>query len=174
VDHPLALILRTGRGHSWPKQISKKLTGCCGYTPKTVTCWRSAGKIRFSLTKSYPLDCVQRLKYFQQWQVTFNGWCLNNGLQGSLHYLDDFFIVSPSQTSAEFDKQVLVSLWERLGVPMEMSKLDGPSQTIKFLGIDFSWKECLFGCIWLALTSGIAICHRGVWVGVQLCKSWRV
>ena len=66
-----------------------------------------------------------------QWMI------FNNCLQGSLYYLDDFIIVSPNKTSAEFNKQALVSLWEWLGVSMEMSKLEAPSQSIKFLGIDF-------------------------------------
>jgi len=51
----------------------------------------------------------------------------NNGLQKTLHYFDDFVVVSPCQTSAEHDKQTLVSLWEQLGVSLETSKLEGPS-----------------------------------------------
>ena len=54
-----------------------------------------------------------------------------------LHYLDDFIMVASNQASAVAQKQMLVSMWERLGVPMEVSKLEGPSQSIKFLGIEF-------------------------------------
>jgi len=62
----------------------------------------------------------------------------NNDLQKTLHYLDDFVVISPSQSSAEHDKQTLISLWEQLGVPLETSKLEGPSQSLTFLGIVFA------------------------------------
>ena len=54
----------------------------------------------------------------------------------TLHYLDDFILVASDQASAEAQKQSLVSLWARLGVPMEHSKLEGPSQSLQFLGIE--------------------------------------
>jgi len=53
-----------------------------------------------------------------------------------LHYLDDFIRVASSKTLAASQKQSLISTWEKLGVPMEVSKLEGPAQCIKFLGIE--------------------------------------
>ena len=39
-------------------------------------------------------------------------------------------------SEAVSQKNTLTTAWEKLGVPMEVSKLEGASQTLKFLGID--------------------------------------
>ena len=57
-------------------------------------------------------------------------------LQTILHYLDDFILVADSKQQAEEQKQILVSTCERLGIPLELSKLEGPSIGHTFLGIE--------------------------------------
>jgi len=54
-------------------------------------------------------------------------------------------MVASSQASVVVSqKQILVSLWERLGVSMGVSKLEGPFQSRKFFGIEcFSPEEKL-------------------------------
>ena len=37
---------------------------------------------------------------------------------------------------ADTQKQILISTWETLGVPLEPSKLEGPTTCLTFLGID--------------------------------------
>ena len=61
---------------------------------------------------------------------------INNGISRLLHYLDDFILVADSKQQAEDQKQILVSTCERLGVPLELSKLEGPSTCLTFLGIE--------------------------------------
>jgi len=51
--------------------------------------------------------------------------CTTGVLQRTLHYLDDFIVVSQDQASAGADKQALISLWDCLGVPMEISSWRG-------------------------------------------------
>ena len=52
-----------------------------------------------------------------------------------LHYLDDFILVTKDHSEAIIQKNIVITTWDKLGVPMEPSKLEGPSQTLKFLGI---------------------------------------
>jgi len=46
-----------------------------------------------------------------------------------LHYLDDFILVADS-------RQKTISTRARLGVPLELSKLEGSSTCLTFLGIE--------------------------------------
>jgi len=48
-------------------------------------------------------------------------------VQLGLHYLDDFILMVSGQQAAEFQKNTLVTVFSRLGVPLEESKLEGPS-----------------------------------------------
>jgi len=58
------------------------------------------------------------------------------GIAHSLHYLDDFILVSTSAASAEHQKHLLVSQFDSLGIPIEPTKLEGPTQCFTFLGIE--------------------------------------
>ena len=66
-----------------------------------------------------------------QWILKHEGKVVN-----SLHYLDDFIFVAPSSSSAESQKQAMLSLFDSLGVPIEPTKLEGPSSSLQFLGIE--------------------------------------
>jgi len=59
----------------------------------------------------------------------------SQGIHMSLHHLDDLISVAKDDSEALSQKNTLTAVWEKLGVPMEVSKL-GPSQMLKFLGID--------------------------------------
>ena len=57
----------------------------------------------------------------------------------SLHYLDDFILVAKDYSEALSQKNILTTVWEKLGLPMEVSKLEGPTQKLKFLGMPPSY-----------------------------------
>ena len=61
---------------------------------------------------------------------------MDRGITRLLHYLDDFVFVAESKEAAEKKKQLLVSIWEELGIPLEPSKLEGPATCLSFLGIE--------------------------------------
>ena len=56
--------------------------------------------------------------------------------KATIHYLDDFILVTKSLSKAEEQKQLLVSTCSMLGVPLEPSKLVGPVTCLTFLGIE--------------------------------------
>ena len=61
-------------------------------------------------------------------------WILSTkGITHSLHYLDDFIMVTDSIGKAHFQKD---TFFDSLGVPLEYSKLEGPSTCLVFLGIE--------------------------------------
>uniref|UniRef100_A0A1X7TSH8 Reverse transcriptase domain-containing protein n=1 Tax=Amphimedon queenslandica TaxID=400682 RepID=A0A1X7TSH8_AMPQE len=53
-----------------------------------------------------------------------------------LHYLDDFIMVEGDLVAAKEAKRLLSSTFEKLGLPLEPSKLEGPSTCLTFLGIE--------------------------------------
>ena len=61
---------------------------------------------------------------------------MNKGVRNLLHYLDDFTFVSESLEEASTNKQILVDTFNHLGVPLELSKLEGPVMCLTFLGIE--------------------------------------
>ena len=64
-------------------------------------------------------------------------WILSvKGVTHSLHYLDDYIIVSNFIDKAVVQRDILTSTFESLGVTLEYSKLEGPSSCLTFMGIE--------------------------------------
>ena len=61
---------------------------------------------------------------------------VNKGMRNLLHYLNDFIFVSELLEEAYTNKQILVDTFNNLGVPLELSKLEGPATCLTFLGIE--------------------------------------
>ena len=66
-------------------------------------------------------------------------WILSTkGIAHSLHfhYLDDYVMVTDSlEFKALIQENILISTFESLGVPLEYSKLEGPSSCMTFWGL---------------------------------------
>ena len=58
------------------------------------------------------------------------------GIEKGLHYLDDFIVVAGNQYKPEQQKDTLLRTFDKLKVPIEQSKLEGPSTCRSFLGIE--------------------------------------
>ena len=59
------------------------------------------------------------------------------GVEGVIHYLDDFLIVGPPQsTKCKHDVDKLLEIFEDIGLPVAPKKLEGPSTSLTFLGIE--------------------------------------
>ena len=58
------------------------------------------------------------------------------GISFVIHYLDDFLTVGPpSSDTCQRNLDILMQLCDDLGVPLALEKVEGPSTTISFLGI---------------------------------------
>ena len=65
-------------------------------------------------------------------------WVLKNNynIQDLMHYLDDYFIVAPANSTVCADNvQTIVRLASQVGIPLAPDKLDGPTMHLVFLGI---------------------------------------
>lgn len=51
------------------------------------------------------------------------------------YYLDDFLLISPTQATCQQAKQVIITLFTSLGIPLSWNKIEGPSTMLTFLGI---------------------------------------
>ena len=69
---------------------------------------------------------------------------IQQGIKHILHYLDDFILVASSQDQAHSDRSTLISTFHQLGVPLEPSKLEGPSVCLSFLGIEVDTEALIF------------------------------
>ena len=54
-----------------------------------------------------------------------------------VHYVDDFMLMNSRLAPAKFQLERVVKLFDELGVPISMKKLEGPSTSMLFLGILF-------------------------------------
>ena len=59
------------------------------------------------------------------------------GVSQVLHYLDDFLIIAPADSQrGEQDLHTMLSLFNRLQVPVASEKIEGPTTCLTFLGIE--------------------------------------
>ena len=64
------------------------------------------------------------------------------GVQWVLHYLDNFLLVGvPGSGQCKEDHRRLLSVFERLRVPIASEKLEGPTDRLTFLGIEIDSQE---------------------------------
>ena len=71
-------------------------------------------------------------------------WMLSQrGISNLLHYLDDFIFVAASMDQAVSQKSILVDSFQHLGVPLEPSKLEGPTTCLTFLDIQINTESLL-------------------------------
>ena len=66
------------------------------------------------------------------------------GVDTVFHYLDDFLIVGNAQTGeCAVHLSVLRTVFDYLGIPVAMEKLEGPATVLTFLGIEIDTKEMI-------------------------------
>ena len=58
-----------------------------------------------------------------------------------MHYLDDFVLVEKDFDAALKARRTLEEVFDALGLPLEPEKLEGPSRSLKFLGIIFDTEK---------------------------------
>ena len=68
---------------------------------------------------------------------------IQEGITHLLHYLDDYIFVASSEEEANSQKSQFISTCSRLGVPLEMSKLEGPA-TCLTLKLTLSPCNCVY------------------------------
>ena len=138
IDHLSSLILSLGRGAMLVKADIKEAYRMIPIHPQHQRLlgvqWR--GEVFIDRMLPLILAYVQHPNIFSAVADALQWILAVKGVTRSLHYLDDYIIVSNSIDKALVQRDVLTSTFESLGVPLEYSKLEGPSSCLTFLGIE--------------------------------------
>ena len=59
------------------------------------------------------------------------------GISNIVHYIDDFFTLVNGLAAAKHALKNILAVFAELGLPVSLSKLEGPATTMVFLGIQF-------------------------------------
>lgn len=136
VDHLSALILATARGAWLVKADVKEAYRAVPVHPEDQPLLGLRWNEAVYMDRVLPFGLRSAPKIFTavadaiQWVLT------RHGITQSLHYLDDYILVTKDRGEAESQKQVLQTVFGNLGVPLELAKLEGPSTCLVFLGIE--------------------------------------
>lgn len=94
------------------------------------------------------------------------------GVESILHYLDDYLLVSGKKESCKEVLRKLLKVFGELRVPVAPEKLEGPTTTLKFLGIELNTETMT-----MQLPASLAVAS---WLGKRFCmvkelehSSWR-
>ena len=95
--------------------------------------WRG----QYYIDTCLPFGCRSSPFLFNQFAEALQWMLTTNYHIPSIHYLDDYFITGPPDSSACGEAQdKTLSLCRSLGIPVAMDKVEGPSSTLTFLGIE--------------------------------------
>ena len=92
--------------------------------------WKSADRQSVTFVLRSALKSFSAVADAVQWILG------NNGIRKGLHYLDDIILVAKSLNLAERQKDILLSMFRKLNIPIQESKLEGLSPCLSSLGIE--------------------------------------
>ena len=146
LDHLAYLVNSTGRGALLVKADIKEAYRMIPVHPQDQLLLGVKWNDSYYVDRMLPFGLRSAPKIFSavadglQWILT------QRGITNLLHYLDDFVFVAASVDQAVSHKSILVSSFQQLGVPLETSKLEGPTTCLTFLGIQVD-TEALLLCL---------------------------
>ena len=135
LDHLASLVLLLGRGSLLVKADIQEAYRMVPVHPQDQPLLGVQWNGYIYLDKMLPFGLRSTPKIFS---AVADGlqWILGQkGITHLLHYLDDFVFVAASMGDASTQKDTLITTYTQLGIPLEMSKLEGPSTCLTFLGI---------------------------------------
>lgn len=135
-DAGAALVAKAGRGALMTKIDVKSAYRCLPIRPQDWHLlgmkWR--GKFYYDVCLGFGLSssCALWEEY-----ATAAEWVFKSlGFEALVHYIDDtLFVCPPGLAQAECKKQLLLSVFKFLGIPVSIEKLEGPVTGLLFLGI---------------------------------------
>ena len=136
IDHLALLIHKLGRGTLMVKADIKEAYRMVPVHPHDRWLLGMKWEGRLYMDTVLPFGLRSAPKIFSAVADAAQWILVKAGVNYMLHYLDDFIFVADSQEIAEQQKQRLVALCSQLGIPLEPTKLEGPSTRLVFLGIE--------------------------------------
>ena len=136
VDDAIRRIHQLGRG-AWMNKAD--IQDAFKLLPIKPSLWRFYGvkwDNRYYFFTRLPFGSRSSPKLFDLFSQAIVWIAENNyGIPHMLHLLDDFFVVDSDRVAGERTRVMMLSLFDRLQVPLSLSKTIGPVQVIEYLGI---------------------------------------
>ena len=136
IDHLAALIVMEGKGSFLVKADIKEAYRMVPVHPEDQHLLGVEWEGVIFMDKTLPFGLRSAPKIFSAVADAAQWILKKEGVNSSLHYLDDYIFVASDQSSAMAQKCTLINTFTRLGIPLEQSKLEGPSSCLSFLGIE--------------------------------------
>ena len=136
-DDAVAIVLQLGRGAFLGKIDIKHAFRICPVRPDQwpLLCFQWLGQ--FFVDTRLPFGSRSSPFIFNTFAMALAWIVLNVGrLAVLIHYLDDYFLASPSEAGCRGDMDVFLGICRSLGVPIAEDKTEGPSTSLVFLGIE--------------------------------------
>ena len=124
--------------HSWPSRTSKQHIAWSQSTQLTAHYWHSLEGINPNRQSIALWPCSAPIIFSAAADAL--AWAMHcEGVQYTIHYLDDFFFCGPANsTSCAKDVNIAIPLCNRLGLPVAPEKVEGPVIAFTFLGIEIN------------------------------------
>ena len=138
VDTAIAAIMRLGPGAFLTKVDIRNAFRLCPIRPED---WHLVGikwGSKYYHEKVLPFGMQSSPYIFNQFASSLN-WILSNTckLPDVMHYLDNFLdICAPDASLAACHKEIFLSLFSYLNVPVAPEKVEGPATVLTFLGLE--------------------------------------
>ena len=143
VDHLATLVASVGRGALLVKADIKEAYRSIPVHPHDQQLLGVRWQDHCYVDRMLPFGLRSAPKIFSAVADGLQWIMIQKGITHLLHYLDDYIFVADSVESAIRQKSILVSSFTRLGVPLELSKLEGPITCLTFLGIEIDTEAFL-------------------------------
>ena len=135
VDHLACLIHSIGRGALLVKADIKEAYRMIPVHPHDQHLLGVRWNDSYYIDRMLPFGLRSAPKIFSAVADALQWMLSQRGITNLLHYLDDFIFVAASVDQAVSQKSILIDSFQHLGVPLEPSKLEGPTTCLTFLGI---------------------------------------
>ena len=142
IDHLATIIVSEGHGSFMVKADIKEAYRMLLIHPEDQPLLGVSWENSIYIDKALPFGLRSAPKIFSAVADAIQWILLKKGIVNSLHYLDDFILVAKRKEDAQHQMSQLVAPFSELGVPLEQSKLEGPSQSLTFLDIEIDTVSC--------------------------------
>ena len=136
LDHLAALVVSTDRSSLLVKADMKEAYRMVPVHPEDQHLLGIQWQGLVYIDKVLPFGLRSAPKIFSAVADVVQWTLYDNGITNGLHYLDDFILVAENMHSALREKDTLLSIFGKLNIPIKISKLEGPSSCLTFLGIE--------------------------------------
>ena len=126
------MVLSAGKSVWLVKADVKEAYRMIPFTPRISIYWGYC----LYVDKRLPFGLRSAPKIFSAVADAIQFILTKKGIHNCLHYLDDYILVTSSKSEGEQQKQMLCSVFNKLKVPLQISKLEGPATCLSFLGLE--------------------------------------